>query len=134
MPQHREDTSCSRCDSDIYDITQQQRDYVTRLPMGIKLILPDGRNYLLFHNEPNDLWSFNREINQKQFLNKYPIDKKTRAVIKGHFHENIIVDFPEIPCKLITVGHLCNSDHHSGQNNGANYAILSENGIEFKKI
>lgn len=117
-----------------YNLEKHQIDYLNNLPIGFKIILPDGSNYLCFHNEPRDLWNFNRDIIEDEFLNIYPIDNRTRAVVKGHLHENIILNFPNISCKLITIGQLCNSDHHSGINNGKNYALLTENGIEFKKI
>lgn len=134
MPKYSEDCSSSICDADIYDLTQQQIDFLRKLPIGFKLILPNGKNYLCFHNKPRDLWVFDRDIDIFKFKNLYPIDPNTLGVIKGHLHENILVDFPAINCKLVTVGQICNGDHHGKHNNGKNYCLLTENGIEYKKL
>lgn len=117
-----------------FNLSKEHLKYLQSLPRGFKLVLPDGNNYLCFHNEPRDLWNFNRNITEEEFLKIYPIDNKTRAVLKGHLHENIVLDFPNINCKLITIGQLCGSNHHTGENSGNNYALLTEKGIEFKKI
>ena len=113
-------------DVDIYDLSQQHIDYLKNLPRGFKLILPDGNNYLCFHNRPNDLWSFTEEAFTKDsFIKTYPWDNKTKAVLIGHNHRNFVVNYDGISAKLICIGRLSKD---------GDYALLTENGIEFKKV
>lgn len=133
LPKYNEGETCLT-DNDIYDLTQQQIDFLRKLPIGFKLILPSGKNVFLFHNSPRDLWGFYDKLNQEEFLKHYPIDKNTLFVCRGHHHFNSIINYPKIDCKLITIGQLCNSDHHTGENSGKNYGLLTEKGIEFKKL
>lgn len=111
-------------DLDIYDLTQQHIDYLKTLPIGFKLILPDNSNYLCFHNTPNDLWGYNDDMDKNKFLNTYPIDKNTTEVIIGHHHKNFKVDFLNVISKLRGIGALRDGF----------YALLTENGIEIKKL
>lgn len=117
-----------------YDLTIQQLNYLEKLPIGFKLILPNNKNVLLFHNSSRDLWGFYDKLTQEEFLKHYPIDKDTLFVCRGHHHFNSVLDFPEVSCKLFTIGQLCGSNHHTGENSGNNYALLTENGVEFKKL
>ncbi len=124
-------------DEDKYNLTQQHIDYLKSLPIGFKLILPNKTNYLLFHHAPDDLWSHYDENNltENEFREKYSmIDENTLAIIHGHLHKNFTVKYPTIKTKRISVGQLCVSDHHTKNENGKNYALLTEKGIEFKKL
>jgi len=124
----------SSFDADIYDLTQQQIDFLRKLPIGFKLILPNGKYYLCYHNEPKDLWSHKDYLNANQFQDAYPIKNDCLGVIHGHLHSNFIHEYQGLVTKRIGIGQLCNSNHHTGKNNGKNYGLLTENGIEFKKI
>ncbi len=127
----------SETDSDIYDLTQQQINYLRNLPIGLRLILPDGNHYLCFHHLPNDLWGHcqEKDLTKEQFLSNFPInEERTIAVLNGHLHRNFVVEYLGLKTKRIAIGQLCGKDHHSGENTGGNYALLTENGIEFKKI
>ena len=113
-------------DTDIYDLTQQHINYLQSLPIGFKLLLPGGDNYLLFHNSPNDLWGFRDEsFKEFAFLKEYPIHDRTVAIIRGHEHRHFVIDFPNIRTKLITIGRLSKD---------GDYALLTEKGVEAKKL
>lgn len=132
MPKY--DEGSSFVDADIYDLTQQHIDFLRKLPIGFKLILPNGKYYLCYHNEPKDLWSHKDYLNANQFQDAYPIKNDCLGVIHGHLHSNFIHEYQGLVTKRIGIGQLCNSNHHTGENNGKNYGLLTENGIEFKKI
>lgn len=117
-----------------FDLTQQQIDFLKRLPIGFKFILPDNTYYLAFHNLPTDLWSTYDNLNANQFQDAYPIDENCRGVISGHTHRNIFNEYIGIRAKRYVVGQLCNDNRHSDNNGGGNYLLLTENGIEFKKL
>lgn len=118
-----------------FNLSKEYLDYLKSLPIGFKLILPNGRYYLLYHNKPNSLWCFpTKKPNFKEFLQTYPVDINCLGVVKGHEHINYVVDFKENSCKLIVLGQLCNSDHHNKNNSGGNYGIITESGFEFKKL
>lgn len=125
LPKYNEGESVL-AESDIYDLTQQHIDYLKGLPRGFKLILPDESNYICFHNRPNDLWSFTEETFTKdEFIKTYPWNNKTKAVLIGHNHRNFVVEYNNFLIKLICIGRLSKD---------GDYALLTENGIEFKKI
>ncbi len=93
-----------------------QQDYLKNLPIGFKLVLPDGTHYLCFHNRPYDLWSFTEEsFTKEDFFRTYPVNEKTRAVIIGHHHRYFVNDYSSH--KLIAIGRL--------SKDGA-YAVLTE--------
>lgn len=74
-----------------YDISDERKKYLQKLPKGFRLILPNGFKYLCFHNRPEDLWSFTEEntFSNDQFVTCYPVDTKTKGVIIGHQHRNL---------------------------------------------
>ncbi len=120
-------TSYEEIIKDSNDITCEQTTYLKNLPRGFKLVLPDYTNYLCYHHRPTDIWGFpDRQPTQKEFLELYPqVNNQTNAVLKGHEHKNFVVDYPEIDTKLIGIGRLSVD---------GDYALLTENGIEYKKI
>jgi predicted phosphodiesterase len=120
---------------DKYDFFKPQKDYLKNLPSVFRLVLPSGFFYLCYHNEPDDLWCHRYELTEEEFVDTYPVDNPlVLGVICGHLHKSFIVDYPNIGKKRICVGQLCNSNHHTGMNDDANYALLTEKGIEFKKL
>ncbi len=98
--------------------------YVDNMPIGFKLILPDGSNYLCFHNRPKDLWGFTDSLNKDEFFNTYPVDKDTKGVIIGHQHRNFMINYNNPECWLIGVGALKFGD----------YALLSLKGVEHQRF
>jgi hypothetical protein len=108
-----------------YGLTQQHLNFLKSLPIGFKLILPDLINYYCFHNRPLDLWSFTvPPFDREQFRSSYPFDSYTQEIIIGHNHQNFLLSFPAILCKLRGIGALKLGD----------YAVLTETGIEVKKL
>ncbi len=118
---------------DEYDLFKPQKDFLKNLPSGFKLILPNGEYYLCYHNEPEEIWSHHDYLNANEFQDKYPINEKCLGIIQGHLHRNFIHEYKGIKTKRIGIAQLCNSNRHS-DNDGGNYALLTENGIEFKKL
>lgn len=116
-----------------YNLFQNEKDFLKNLPMGFKLILPNGKYYLLYHNEPGDLWTHYDYLNPNEFEDKYLIHENCLGIIQGHLHQNFVHEYKGIVTKRIGIGQLCNSNRHS-DNTGGNYALLTENGVEFKKI
>ena len=113
-------------DSTDFDITYEEKEYLKNLPIGFKLVLPNGKNYLCYHNRPEDLWSFTEEaFKEFAFIKTYPVENNTLGVLIGHNHRHFIIDFPNINAKLICVGRLKKDNE---------YALLDENGVQFKKI
>ena len=107
-----------------YNLTQQHIDYLRGLPRGFKLILSNA-TYLAYHNRAKCLWSFIPEIySHSEFAAHYPLNSSIKAVIVGHNHKRLSIEFPEIPQKLYGVGALKYGE----------YAILTENGLEWKKL
>jgi len=114
-----------------YDLPKHQVEWLTSLPRGFKLILPNGKNYYCFHNQPLDLWTHPDKITEIEFREKYIFDDNTLAVICGHCHTNKIDEFTP---KRILIGQLAGDDHHTKSQNGGNYLLLTEKGLEFKKL
>ncbi len=109
---------------DKYDLTQQQIDYLKKLPTGFKLILPNNKNYLCFHNRPHDLWGFNENIT-KDTLNAFPWDSNTIGILTGHLHKNIEKRFDNPNICFNVIGRLSVD---------GDYGLITEDGIEYKKI
>jgi len=108
-----------------YNLTQQHLDFLRGLPRGFKLILPDKKHYLCYHCKPKCLWSFVPDIYTcTDFIREFTFNSDTNAILIGHHHKVFSLDFPDISCKLIGIGAL-----KFGQ-----YALLTENGIENKKL
>ena len=114
-----------------FNLSKEHLNYLENLPRVFKLILPNGFNYYCSHNLPKDLWSFPDKITESLFKNNYAFDYQTIGIIQGHLHLNKIDSFNP---KRYVIGQLCNSNHHTGQNTGGNYLLLTEKGLEYKKI
>ncbi len=119
-----------------YGLEKHHVEFLSKLPIGFRLILPDESSYLLFHHAPKDLWGFydKGKLSEKEFKLAYPIDNSVRAVIHGHTHLNFIDEYTNVRTKRISIGQLCNNDHHTDKKNGGNYLLLTENGLEYKKL
>ncbi len=117
-----------------FNLSKEHLNYLKSLPRGFRLILPDGNNYYCFHNEPFNLWNFPDKISEEYFKSNYIFDDRTISVLCGHLHKNQADIFPNIKTTRTVIGQLCNRNHHNGKNNGGNYALLTEGGIELKTI
>lgn len=114
-----------------FNLSKEHLQFLENLPRGFKLNLLDGHNYYCFHNEPKNLWNFPDKIDEFYFRDNYISDKNSLGVIQGHLHINHIDNF--IPKRYI-VGQLSGKNHHTGDNTGGNYLLLTEKGLEYKKI
>lgn len=88
------------------DISCEQTTFLKNLPRGFKLIRPDGKYYLLYHNKPEDIWGQdNDDLTQEQFLNTYKlVNDNCLGVLRGHYHRSFIINYKN--CPLITIGRL----------------------------
>lgn len=115
-----------------YNLPKHQIEYLSKLPRGFKLILPNGFNYCCYHNEPQNLWNFPDNITKEYFKSNYIFDSKTLGVVQGHLHLNRVDNFTP---KRYVLGQLCGSNHHKPEEkSGNNYGLITEKGFEFKKI
>ena len=108
-----------------YGVKRSHTNYISKLPVGIRLELPNGENCLCFHNHPNQLGGEISDVySTKNFVKNYMVDKNTTNVLTGHKHFNCSYTFNGIKCKLNRVGALKNGD----------YGILDEDGFKFKNL
>ena len=123
-------------DNTRYELPPHQIDYLRNLPYGFKIVLPYGKYYLLYHHAPKDLWGRNEKgsLTGDKLKEIYKFDDNCLGIIHGHLHQNFIEEFPNFKTKRISLGQLCGSNHHTGENNGNNYLLLTEKGLEYKKI
>ena len=70
----------------------------------------------------HEAWIWFKEI--------YKFDDKCIAVVHGHTHLNFTEEFSGIKTKRVSVGALCSSKKGDGES----YLLLTENGLEYKKI
>jgi len=110
---------------DNYNIENEHLQYLNKLPDGVKIYLNNGDYYSLWHNRKGELWSFTEEntLTKKQFCDIYGIDEKCLGVIHGHGHKAFVVDYG-IKAKRYQLGALKYNE----------YTLLTEKGIEFKKL
>lgn len=109
-----------------YNVEPKHIEYLKSLPIGFKLVLPDGSNYLCYHNRPNDLWGFTnkKSLTAEQFKKTYPIEENTIGILHGHGHQSFIEEYENVKPKRFSIGAVKEKE----------YALLTENGIEFKKL
>lgn len=107
-----------------YSISDESLNFIKNLPIGFRIHLPNGKNYLCFHNRPKDLWSYtNRYLPEHDFHKIYPTDENTLGVVIGHQHDEFLVNYKK--SKLYCVNQLSKLGC---------YAIIDENGLHFSKI
>jgi len=108
-----------------FNIEQTHVDYLNNLPRGFKLILPNGKHYICYHNEPNDLWSFNDPgMSPERFISTYSPTYGQLGVVHGHTHKAFVEEYSNTETKRYSVGAL----------KFKQYAILTEQGIQFKSL
>ena len=113
-------------DIPIYDITNEMAHYLNNLPKSITLEFPDNKRYECYHYRPNDFWSLDNPSNltYNQFCDIYGTDDTIEAILIGHLHAVYEVTYTNCKRKLIGIGSL----------KGDQYAILTESGVEHKKL
>jgi|SRR5579862_2442630 len=109
-----------------YNLENGHIEYLRGLPKGFKINLPNGDHYIAFHHEPNNVWNFNDkgQINVEKFKGIYNVNEKTVGVLHGHVHKSFVEEFEGVRAKRYSIGAVKYDD----------YAILTEDGIQFKKL
>lgn len=109
-----------------YGITNEMANYLNNLPRSITLELPDNKRYDCYHYRPNDYWSLNHpnSMTYDQFCAVYGDSINSDAILIGHLHMAYELTYQPYKGKLIGIGALKEDQ----------YAILTENGIEHKKL
>lgn len=103
-----------------FDISKKNLDFIGGLPVGFRLILPNGLTTLCFHNRPNSLGGHGGNPQDIADLwYDYPIDETTSSVITGHNHLGIIRGYKGFDVKFVR----CASLKDGG------YAEIDEKGL-----
>jgi len=108
-----------------YDINEETYNLVAgKFQISYDLIIGDVK-YLLLHSKPKSLWDFiNPGYQFRELEEDFPNHEEYRASISGHCHKECKHNFIDTDFEIWQVGAARDGD----------YAILTENGIEFKKL
>lgn len=111
------------------NITFEQKKLIeSRWYISIKLKRPDEKYYVLCHSKPKDLWSFMNPgaYTFREFTEDFACaeDENCIACISAHVHRPAKHVFQETDVELWQIGAIKDKK----------YAILTEKGIEFKKL
>lgn len=108
-----------------YDIDEETFNLVAgRFQISYELVVGNAK-YLLLHSKPKSLWNFInpgyqfREL-EEDFLNYEEYVK----IIGGHVHREVVHNFVDADVEIVQIGAVRDNK----------YAILTEKGIEFKKL
>ena len=116
-----------------YGLKKHHINFLENLPLGFKLILPNGKYYLLYHHAPRNLWGFydKGSLNDSHFKKIYDItDDNVLGVIHGHCHNNFTDYYKTLNITKYCVGVI--APKKGGY--GGNYLLLTEKGLEYKKL
>lgn len=82
-----------------------------QLPYSFEFIYDDGLKYLAYHSRPDCPITFTDDIiTEREFVDIYDTDNVSGILI-GHNHKQFVKEFPNINCKLISVGDVCTSSN-----------------------
>lgn len=102
-----------------YSLSRENRKFIASLPIGFRLLLPNGDKLLCFHNRPNEVGGASKNPwDVLDLIRDYPIDCHTTAVLTGHTHTSLIRGYKELDVKFVRCASL--------QDGG--YAEIDENG------
>jgi len=97
-----------------------------QIPRSLKVQIGNDIDFLCYHSLPNDPITFIEPYyTEREFIDDYPIDDKTLAVLIGHNHKQFKSVFHGCSTELWSVGSIGIS---------GSYAIIDNNGIQFKKL
>jgi len=109
----------------LYQMSDEHVKYLMTLPCVFVLDFPDGKTYKCYHYKPTDFWGMdNTNMSYLDFCSTYGDADSNDGILIGHTHTNFIRNFKNARRKFIGIGSLKYGD----------YALLTENGIEFKKL
>ena len=82
-------------------------------------------SYLLCHSKPRDLWRFiNAGYTERELLEDFPDLTGIKYILSGHTHKETIHTFLDSDCQIIQIGAAKDKK----------YGILTEKGVEFKRL
>lgn len=98
----------------IYSISDENLEYLNNLPIGFRLYFPNGKNALFFHNSPKELGGAgNSPFYTEDFVNNFPINRDTTAVVTGHNHVSLFRGFDGISTEFIRCGSIKDGSYAS---------------------
>jgi UDP-2,3-diacylglucosamine pyrophosphatase LpxH len=108
-----------------YDIDQETYDLVAgRFQISYELRVGNAK-YLLLHSKLKSLWDFiNLGYQFRELEDDFPNYEEYKLIIGAHVHKEFVHNFFETDTQLVQIGAVRDNK----------YAILTEKGIEFKKI
>ena len=109
------------------DITEEHFNLIANnFYIVVKIELPNNKNLICCHSKPNDLWEFiNPGYTFREFEEDWAcVDENTLACCFAHTHRPMVHQFQETDTKLWNIGAARDGD----------YGIITEKGIEFKKL
>ena len=109
-----------------FNLDDHHVEFLTNLPRGFRLDMPDGTHYLCYHNTPNELWGHYEQGDwtEAQFNRIYNPADQTVGIIHGHLHKMFVEEFKHTRAKRYSVGAL----------KFKNYCLLTEQGIVYKSL
>lgn len=100
--------------------------WIRELPRAFRLLLPTCVNILGYHSLPGDMVTFvNPGFTEREFVDQYPIDEDTVAVIIGHNHKQFKSIFYGCTAELWSVGSV---------GVFGDYATIDLEGIHFHRV
>jgi predicted MPP superfamily phosphohydrolase len=108
-----------------FKINSQQSKYLLELPVAFNIELPNSKSYKFYHYRPHDFWSIeDTNISYSRCCEIYGYTDFDEAIVIGHTHSAFVREYANKRRKFIGLGALKFGE----------YGILTENGIEFKKL
>ena len=108
-----------------YDIDEETYNLVAgRFQISYDLVIGD-KKYLLLHSKPKSLWDFiNPGYQYRELEEDFPNYEEYEKIIGAHVHRETVHNFVDTDVQIVQIGAVRDN----------RYAILTERGIEFKKL
>lgn len=100
---NHEVAACAQC-----KVAGHHKEWIIGQPFVFRLVLPDHKSLLLYHNKPNDLWVHIDHITERELDEWFPIASDIKAILIGHNHKqfHFIPCSPDIDTELWSIGSL----------------------------
>ena len=96
---------------------------------SVTIRLPNNKELFLCHSKPRDFWSFiDQNYTEREFIDDFcqVVDEDyTQAAVIGHNHKQFTLNFANTSTSIWSVGSI---------KEDGSYAILTENGIQYKRL
>lgn len=109
-----------------YNIDQETYNLVAgNFRITYELMLGD-KKYLLVHSKPKSLWDFINpgEYTYRDFCEDFPDHEDFAQIIGSHTHREAIHNFVDTDTQIVQIGAV----------RDGKYAILTDKGVEFKRL